>query len=178
MEKRMLKDGQDEIKEMRAVLLGKRGAEVLTGEYSLGIDDSYIITINISAPYNTIVYLSSISFPLANPDELSQVVSDDLSVQLLRLASRHLHGKLADEHKKGLYFDSLEEVIRIGETGLLRLSIPASFHTIYGSVESDWISVQAYDSRQSDITVFAWLDTVTHAIESSLSSNGSTTQVR
>lgn len=140
MEKRMLKDGQDEIKEMRAVLLGKKGAEVLIGEYSLGIDDryvvacslwivqmnvadrchSYIITINISAPYNTIVYLSSISFPLANPDELSQVVSDDLSVQLLRLASRHLHGKLADEHKKGLYFDSLEEVIRIGETGLLR----------------------------------------------------------
>lgn len=140
MEKRMLKDGQDEIKEMREVLLGRRGAEVLTGEYSLGIDDryvdtcslwivpmnvadrcrSYTITIGVSAPFSTTVNLPSISFPLANPDELSQVVSNDLSVQLLRLAARHLHAKLADERKEGLYCDTLEEVIRIGEVDLLR----------------------------------------------------------
>lgn len=177
MEKRMLKDGQDEIKEMREVLLGRRGAEVLTGEYSLGIDDSYTITIGVSAPYSTTVNLPSISFPLANPDELSQVVSNDLSVQLLRLAARHLHAKLADERKEGLYCDTLEEVIRIGEVDLLRLSIPAPFHTIYGNVESERISVPAYDSRQSDEGVFAWLDTVTQAIESSLSRSGPATQM-
>lgn len=42
IEKELLKDGQDEVKEMREVLLGKRGAEVLTGKYSLGIDDRYV----------------------------------------------------------------------------------------------------------------------------------------
>lgn len=47
-------------------------------------------------------------------------MSDDLSIQLLRLAARHLHGKLGDEHKEGLYCDTLEEVVRIGEIALLR----------------------------------------------------------
>ncbi|XAO24318.1 hypothetical protein I312_103116 [Cryptococcus bacillisporus CA1280] len=177
IKKELLKDGQDDVNEMREVLLGKRGVEVLTGKYSLGIDDSYAIIVGVSAPYSTIVHLSSISFPLANPDELSQVVSDDLSIQLLRLAARHLHGKLGDEHKEGLYCDTLEEVVRIGEIALLRLSIPAPFHAICGSVESERISVPAYDSRQSGVGVFAWLDTVSQSIENSLSSSGSATRI-
>lgn len=44
IQKELLKDGQDDVNEMREVLLGKRGVEVLTGKYSLGIDDRYVDT--------------------------------------------------------------------------------------------------------------------------------------
>lgn len=44
IKKELLKDGQDDVNEMQEVLLGKRGVEVLTGKYSLGIDDRYVDT--------------------------------------------------------------------------------------------------------------------------------------
>ncbi|KAK8844717.1 hypothetical protein IAR55_006567 [Kwoniella newhampshirensis] len=154
--------------DLQHFMLGKAGAEVLHGTYELDVTGCRGVTIDTAAPYNTIVRLSNVTFPLSIPDDLAHVLSEELSSQILVWVHQSLKRRMYEEAgETSLFFDELEDAIDLAHLGLLRISIPPPFHTVLGNINNDDVSedlkIEGFDARR-DRSLDQWMDGVVETI--------------
>ena len=54
---------------------------------------------------------SQASFPLSDINDLPHLVSEDVSLQLLRLVEQTVRAKVSSEHQVSVYLDELQGVV-------------------------------------------------------------------
>ncbi|OCF34830.1 hypothetical protein I316_03375 [Kwoniella heveanensis BCC8398] len=153
---------------VQKILVGSLGVDGLGGSYKLEIDGCPGVRIDISAPFKTRVALSHASFELTNPDNLSHILSEELSAQILRSANRTIQDCLSDDpaHKDTLFYDELENLVHLGTLGYLRITVPPPFHTVLCHVDplnvissDNRQTIQGYDARQGG-DLRGWLEEI------------------
>ncbi|WVF66597.1 hypothetical protein IAT40_001337 [Kwoniella sp. CBS 6097] len=158
---------------VQAILVGAANVNGIASSYKLEVDGCPGARIDTFAPFKTQVALPRATFELTNPDDLSHILSEALSAQLLRLAASTIRNHLlADPVKDTLFFDELEDIVHLGGLGYLRISIPPPFHTILCHVDpldansSINSAIEVYDARQAgDLQV--WLKEIAFKIRGS-----------
>ncbi|WWD22729.1 hypothetical protein CI109_107222 [Kwoniella shandongensis] len=162
--RRMIGADQSDTRVLELFLEGQVGAEILRGSFELDVAGCRGVIVQTSAPYNTTVRFPNATFPLSNPDELSHVLSEELSSQLLVWVNQSLQEKVSGAAGKAdLFFDELEDVIDLANFGFLRISIPPPFHTVLGNLENEDVSeeckIEGFDARQGQ-SLGRWMDIV------------------
>ncbi|WVQ84863.1 hypothetical protein IAT38_007026 [Cryptococcus sp. DSM 104549] len=157
----MLGDDNQDVEVLQHVLLGDAGVAGLKGTFDMVIDGCPGMTIETAAPHLITVNLPDRRFGLANPGELSQVLSEAIASQLRRFVYDRLLDKLPTDRQGEMYYDDLEEGVMVDRFGSLKLEIPAPFHSVSANVDSSRVS--AFDSRHGG-NLLHWIDTVISAI--------------
>ncbi|WVQ94211.1 hypothetical protein IAU59_001289 [Kwoniella sp. CBS 9459] len=154
------------------ILIGNVDLAGLGGSYKLEVENCPGVKIVVSAPSKIRVVLSHATFEVSNPDDLSHILAEDLSAQVLLSAYKTIRKGLSFDQTilhTLLFFDELENIVHLGRLGYLRISIPPPFHTVLCHVDpldSNGEMNEGYDARRAGNLV-SWLGSLAAKIRGS-----------